>query len=173
MADPMSSPDDTTDRSTGATTYDSRTTETTTSRGISGSRHLTSVVLALLLVPAAYALADYSYQAAVTHVGSDASGRLPTDIVVAMGIAAASFFAAAAAGRISALGPLVAGLVWGAAPTVWVMLDYASYTQRVKDIPNFYDDLGLGLYTAGFALFPAVAGLLIGAALAGRWRGSR
>ena len=169
MAEPLPPPDhDTTDRSTS---YES--TSTRDAGGISGGRHLTGVLLALLLVPAGYAFADYGFEDAIRHGATMEEGRLPTEVIVAMCAAAACFFAAAAAGRISAMGPLVAGLVWGAAPTVWVMLDYTSYAERVQDIPNFYDDLGLGLYTAGFTLFPAVAGLLLGAAVAGRWRGSR
>ena len=192
MADPQPPPDHTTERSSGAssydpdpsptTTYDSSTTGTTgtrtetarTSGGISGSRHMTSVLLALVLVPAGYVLVDHSFYRAVRGSGALLEGgRLSTEVIVTMGIAAACLFAAAATGRISALGPLVAGLVWGAAPAVWVMLDYASYTETVRDLPNLYDDFGLGLVTAGFALFPAVAGLLLGTAVAGRWRGSR
>jgi hypothetical protein len=173
MADPMPSSNDTSDRSTGATSYDSSTTETRPSRGISGSRHLTGVILTLLLVPAAYAFVDYSFPRAITDLGNLDEGPLSTKVIVTMTIAAACFFAAGAAARISALGALLAGLVWGAAPTLWVMLDYPSYVQRVGDIPNLYDGLGSGLYTAGFALFPAVTGLLLGAAVAGRWRGTR
>ena len=169
MAEPLPPPDhDTTDRSTGATSYESRD-----SGGISAGRHLTGVLLALLLVPAGYAFADYGFEDAIRHGATLEEGRLSTEVIVTMCAAAACFFAAAAAGRISAMGPLVAGLVWGAAPAAWVMLDYTSYAERVQDVPNFYDDLGLGLYTVGFALFPAVAGLLLGAAVAGRWRGRR
>jgi hypothetical protein len=173
MADPLPPLDDTTDRSTDASSYDSRTTDTTTSPGISGSRHLTGVLLTLLLVPAAYAFVDYSFPRAITDLGNLEDSPLSTKVIVTMAIAAGCFFAAGAAARISALGALLAGLVWGAAPTLWVMLDYPSYVQRVGDIPNVYDGLGSGLYTAGFALFPAVTGLLLGAAVAGRWRGTR
>ena len=190
MADPQPPPDHTAERSSGAssydpdptTTYDSTTTGTTGTRtettrgsgGISASRHMTSVLLALVLVPAAYVLIDHSFYRAFLGSGDLLEGgRLSTEVIVTMSIAAACFFAAAATGRISALGPLVAGLVWGAAPAVWVMLEYTSYTETVGDLPNLYDDFGLGLVTAGFALFPAVAGLLLGTAVAGRWRGSR
>lgn len=171
MGEHLPPPDqDTTDRSSGATSYES----SRDSGGISGGRHMTSVLLALVLVPAAYVLFDHSFYRAVRASGTVVDeGRLPLEVIVTMGIAAACCFAAAATGRISALGPLVAGLVWGAAPAVWVILDFASYAERLLDLPNVYDDLGLGLFTAGFALFPAVTGLLLGTAVAGRWRGSR
>ena len=184
MAEPLPPPDHTSDRSSGASSYDNGATDTThtpyatdtsrTSSGISASRHMTSVLLALVLVPAAYVLIDHSFYRAVRESGTLLEGgRLSIEVIVTMGIAAACFFAAAATGRISALGPLVAALVWGAAPTVWVMLDFASYAEMVQDLPNLYDDFGLGLFTTGFALFPAVAGLLLVTAVAGRWRGSR
>ena len=191
MADPQPPPDHSAERPSGAssydpdptTTYDSTTsgttgarTETTRSSGISGSRHMTSVLLALVLVPAAYVLLDYTFLQALGESGSlleEGQTRYPTEVIVTMGIAVACFFAAAATGRISALGPLVAGLVWGAAPTVWVLLDFASYNETVGDLPNLYDDFGFGLFAAGFLVFPAVAGLLLGTAVAGRWRGSR
>ena len=179
MAESSPPPDHSTDRNTGATSYDPDTTDSsystsTRDRGISASRHMTSVLLALVLVPAAYVLVDHSFYRAVRDSGALLeAGRLSNELILTMTIAGVCFFAAAATARISALGPLVAGLVWGAAPTVWVMLDFASYAERVRDLPNPYDDFGLGLFTAGFALFPAVAGLLLGAAVAGRWRGSR
>jgi len=173
MAEPLPPLDDTTDRTTDRTTTPTAYDSSRSSGGVSASRHLTSVLLALLLVPAAYALADYSSKGALVDIATLGQGRLPTEVIVTMAASAACFLAAAAAGRISALGPLVAGLVWGAGPTVWLMLDYSSYNERLLDIPNFYDGLGLGLLTAGFALFPAVTGLLLGAAFAGRWRGSR
>lgn len=179
MAETPPPPDQSTHRSTGASSHDPDRTDnpyatSARDRGISASRHMTGVLLALLLVPAAYVLVDHSFYLAVRDSGTLLeAGRLSDMVIMTMTIAAACFFAAAATGRISALGPLVAGLVWGAAPAVWVMLDFASYAERVRDLPNLYDDFGLGLFTAGFALFPAVAGLLLGAAVAGRWRGSR
>ncbi len=91
-------------------------------------------------------------------------------VMITLGVAAGLFLLAALAGRLSALGPLLAGLVWGVGPLVWVMLDFPSFVDRLNDLPEFYDNTGFGLYAVGFAVFPAVAGLLIGTAIAGRWR---
>ena len=133
MAETSPPPDHSSHRSTGASSYDAGTTDSTyptgtRDRGISASRHMTGVLLALVLVPAAYVLVDHSFYRAVRDSGTLVEGgRLSNTVIMTMTIAAACFFAAAATGRISALGPLVAGLVWGAAPAVWVMLDFASY----------------------------------------------
>jgi hypothetical protein len=77
---------------------------------------------------------------------------------------------AAGAGRISGLGPLIAGLVLAAAPSVWVFLDYGSFVHRLDDVPEAWDNTTFGLSFVSFGIFPAATGLLLGAALAGRWR---
>ena len=97
-------------------------------------------------------------------------GSLCTEIYVTMGVAAGCLFLVAAAGRISGFGPLVGGILWGVLPTLWVYGDFSSYADAVGDLPEAYDDIGFGLLSSGFAIYPAVAGLLLGTALAGRWR---
>ena len=77
---------------------------------------------------------------------------------------------AAAAGRISGLGPLLAGLVLGAGPCAWILLDHTSYVNRANDLPELWSHTSFGLVGAAVVLYPTVAGLLLGAALAGRWR---
>jgi hypothetical protein len=158
------------------TTYDSSydSGSQRSSGGISASRHLSSVLLAILLVPAAYVLLDYATFRAFSRLGGSGDGSaMPTKIIVTIGLAALCFFLAAATGRISAMGPLIAALVWGAGPAVWVLLDYRSFVERLQDVPDPYDSFGLGLLTSSFGVFPAVTGLLLGAAFAGRWRGTR
>ena len=58
----------------------------------------------------------------------------------------------------------------GAAPCVWIVLDQASYVDRANDIPELWNHTSFGLVGASVVLYPAVAGLLIGTAFAGRWR---
>ena len=139
-------------------------------RGVGSTRHSTSIVLSLLAVPAGYGFLDYGWPRAeaTAALGHD----IPQKVMVALGAAAACFLVASLAGRISALGPLLAALVWGAAPTAWVLLDYASYRSRLNDLPELFHGAhtGFGLYSIGFAVFPAVTGLLLGVAVAGRWR---
>ena len=63
-----------------------------------------------------------------------------------------------------------AGLVLGAAPAAWVFLDFPSYVSRLDDVPEMWGHTTFGLSYLAFALYPVVAGLLLGAAFAGRWR---
>lgn len=141
------------------------------SRGVGGPRHVISSLLALLAVPAAYGFLDYAAHRAIREAGQTAGvDQLPDNVMIAIAAGAACLFVAAAAGRISALGPLLAGIVWGVLPTVWVILDYGSFVSRLNDLPETYDFTGFGLASVCFALFPAVAGLLVGTAVAGRWR---
>jgi hypothetical protein len=140
-------------------------------RGLGANRHLGSVVLCFLAVLAAYAALDFGFERARSAVQTDlGDGALPNSTMIALGAAAACLLVAAAAGRISGLGPLLAGLVLGAAPAAWVLLDFSSYVHRLDDVPELWDRTTFGLSYAGFAVFPAVAGLLLGAAIAGRWR---
>jgi hypothetical protein len=140
-------------------------------RGLGLNRHLGSVVLSCLAVLAAYGAVDYGfYRADAAAADGPLDGALPDGTIIALCVAAACLFVAAAAGRISALGPLVAGLVLGAAPAAWVFLDYASYVQRLDDVPELWDHATFGISYVAFAVYPTVAGLLLGAAIAGRWR---
>ncbi len=166
MAEPLPSLEDSPD------TYEpTHAAPTRTTRGVGAERHITSVVLGLLLVPVGYGFADYaSYRAITDTLQTPETSLLPTTTIVMMGAAAFCMFLAGATARISALGPLVAALVWGAAPTAWVIVDFASFAERIRDLPEAYDNLGFGIVYICFALFPAVGGLLLGGAVAGRWR---
>jgi hypothetical protein len=140
-------------------------------RGLGGNRHLGSVVLSFLGVLGAYGAIDYAfYRTLGPGLTVYQGGAVSNESVVAAGVAAACLFVAAAAGRISALGPLLAGLVLGAGPCVWIVLDQASYVDRANDIPELWNHTSFGLVGASVVLYPAVAGLLIGTAFAGRWR---
>ena len=141
------------------------------SRGLGVNRHLGSVVLSCLAVLGAYCALDYGFFRAnvAAQINLD-DGALADRTMIALGVAGLCLFIAAGAGRISGLGPLVAGLILGAAPSVWVFLDFGSFVHRLDDLPEAWDNTTFGLSFVSFAVFPAVAGLLLGAALAGRWR---
>jgi hypothetical protein len=64
----------------------------------------------------------------------------------------------------------LAGLVLGAGPCAWIVLDRASSVARANDIPELWNHTSFGLVGAATVLYPTVAGLLLGAAVAGRWR---
>jgi hypothetical protein len=140
-------------------------------RGLGGNRHLGSVVLSFLGVLGAYGAVDYGfYRSLGPGLTVYQGGNLSDNAMIAGGVAAACLFVAAAAGRISALGPLLAGLVLGVGPCVWILLDRASYVDRANDIPEIWNHTSFGLVGASVVLYPAVAGMLIGTAMAGRWR---
>jgi hypothetical protein len=141
-------------------------------RGLGANRHLGSVVLSFVATIGAYGALDYGFYRA--NVAASTNGldgtRLGDSTMIALGAAAACLLVAALAGRISGLGPLLAGLVLGAAPAAWVFLDWGSYVSRLDDVPELWEHTTFGLAYVAFAVFPVTAGLLIGAGLTGRWR---
>jgi hypothetical protein len=140
-------------------------------RGLGANRHLASVVIAFLGVLGAYGAVDYAfYRTLGTGLTAYQGGELSDHAMIAGAIATGCLLVAAAAGRISGLGPLVAGLVLGAGPGAWIVLDHASYVDRANDIPEIWSHTSFGLVGAAVVLYPSVAGLLIGAAVAGKWR---
>src|SRR3954453_10722581 len=97
-------------------------------RGLGANRHLGSVLLSVLAVLGAYGALDYGFYRAYSSAQDGlGDGALSDPTMIALGAAALCLLVAAAAGRISGLGPLVAGLALGVAPAVWVFLDFASY----------------------------------------------
>ena len=140
-------------------------------RGLGANRHLGSTVLSFLGVLGAYGAVDYAYY---RTLGPDLTvyqgGTVSDGVMIAAAVAAGCLFVAAAAGRISAVGPLLAGLVLGAGPCAWIVLDHQSYVDRANDVPELWSHTSFGLVGASVVLYPVVAGLLIGTAVAGRWR---
>jgi len=140
-------------------------------RGLGANRHLGSVVLSFLGVLGAYGAIDYAYYRTLgPGLTAYQGGAVSDGVMIAGAIAAGCLFVAAAVGRISGLGPLLAGLVLGAGPCAWIVLDHASYVDRANDVPELWSHTSFGLVGAGVVLYPIVAGLLIGTAVAGRWR---
>jgi hypothetical protein len=144
------------------------------SRGVGALRHLASAVVALLAVPAGYLALDYAGTDAVHRQAQQfGEGALPTRTVALLVVAVGLFLAAGLAGRLSGLGPLLAGILWGAVPTVWLLVDYSSFTRRVLDLRDAvepYDRFTFGVLQYSYFVFPIVCGLLLGLAVAGRWR---
>jgi hypothetical protein len=140
-------------------------------RGLGANRHVGSVVLSFASVLAAYGALDYAfYRTLGPDLTSYQGAEISDQVLIACGVAAGCLFLAAAAGRISGLGPLLASLVLGAAPAAWLVLDRQSFVSRANDIPEWWDHISFGLVGAAVVIYPVVAGLLLGAALAGRWR---
>ena len=140
-------------------------------RGLGVNRHLGSVVLSCLAVLGAYGALDYGfYRANIAARVNFLDEPLPDRTMISLGVAGLCLLIAAGAGRISGLGPLVAALILGAAPSAWVFLDFGSFVHRLDDVPEAWDNTTFGLSYISFGVFPAVAGLLLGAAIAGRWR---
>jgi len=129
------------------------------------------VLLSFVGVLGAYGAVDFGFYRTLgpeltVYQGGEVSDRA----MIAAAVAAGCLFVAAAAGRISGLGPLLAGLVLGAGPCAWIVLDHASYVDRANDIPELWNHTSFGLVGAAVVLYPTVAGLLLGAAVAGKWR---
>jgi hypothetical protein len=140
-------------------------------RGLGGNRHVASVLLSFLGVLGAYGAVDYGfYRTLGPDLTAYQGGEISDQAMIACAIAAGCLFVAAAAGRISGLGPLLASLVLGAGPCAWIALDHASFVARANDIPEMWNHTSFGLVGAAAVLYPTVAGLLLGAAVAGKWR---
>jgi hypothetical protein len=143
----------------------------TRGRGLGANRHAASVLVSALGVLGAYGAVDYGFY---RTLGSDLTvyqgGEISDQAMIACAIAAGCLFVAAAAGRISGLGPLLAGLVLGAGPCAWIVLDHAAYVARANDLPEVWNHTSFGLVGAAVVLYPTVTGLLLGAAVAGTWR---
>jgi hypothetical protein len=140
-------------------------------RGLGLNRHLGSAVLSFLGVLGAYGALDYAYYRTLgSGLTAYQGGAISDGVMIAAAVAAGCMFVAAVAGRISALGPLLAGLVLGVGPCVWIFFDRQSYVDRANDVPELWSHTSFGLVGASVVLYPVVAGLLIGTAVAGRWR---
>jgi hypothetical protein len=129
-------------------------------------RHLFGAGFALVATPVGVAVFDYGAGEYLREriVNFDQGGAVPEILLMFLG--AGILMVVAASGRLSGLGPVLAGLVWGLGPLVWFMADFASFADFSRDLPSTHFWFG-----SPPILFPLVAALLIGAGLAGRWRG--
>lgn len=129
-------------------------------------RHVASVVVAMVLTPIGVLVFDYGsgkyLQERVRTLGdSGATGEL-----VLLVLGALILMAVAASARLSGLGPVLAGLVWGGIPFLWFVVDLPGFYEFARDLPSTYYWFSVPGY-----LFPLVGALLVGAGLGGRWRG--
>ncbi len=129
-------------------------------------RHVVSAVVALGATPIGLLVFDYGAgkysQERLAYFNSSGAWTELATMIVGAGI----LLVGAAAGRLSGLGPVLAGVVWGLFPFLWLAIDLPSFYDVIRDLPSTYIWFGAAAYE-----FPLVATLLIGAGLAGRWRG--
>jgi xanthine/uracil permease len=131
-------------------------------------RHLLSVIVAVVVTPIGLAMVDIG----ATRWMQYAVQRLEPEGVPFLAYALAAIgcvllLVAAAAGRVSGLGPLLAGILWGAIPTLWILVDFRSFWERSNDLPDVWDHTFWFSYAP--IMFPITGALLVGAGLAGRW----
>jgi hypothetical protein len=129
-------------------------------------RHLASIVLALGLTPVGVLVFDYGAGKYYEERIRNFSNAGTTDELLLMLVGAVVLAAVAACSRLSGLGPVLAGLVWGVVPFVWFLADIESFFDFSQDLPSTY----LWFRSPSY-VFPLVAAMLVGAGLAGRWRG--
>ena len=92
-------------------------------RSVGAVAHLASVIVAVALVPIAYLLLDFAMREMRPRVfGALDESALPPKVWVSVCAASGLMVIAAGIGRLSGLGPLVAGLLWGALPTVVTLI---------------------------------------------------
>lgn len=151
--------------------YGGSTIETRRKRTGRGGFHVASAFFSLVLTPIGLVALDYGLASGWSGVGGATPGdRVPMEAGIAMAVAAAVLLVVAALSRLSGLGPLLAGIVWGVLPAVGFALVPATMGRRMADLADPYADFLLGL-VASSEVFPLLGGLLVGIGLVGRWRG--
>lgn len=152
--------------------YGGPTTQTRRKRAGRGGFHVASAFFALVLTPVALVALDYGLASGWDAVPEAAAGeRVPMDAGIAMGVAAAVLLVVVALSRLSGLGPLLAGIVWGVLPAVGFALVPAQMARRMSELADPYAGFLVGLIDSS-AVFVVLGGLLVGAGLFGRWRGT-
>ena len=127
-------------------------------------RHVVSVVAAMVLAPVGLLLFDYGsgryHRERLVHL--DDSQSSTALLVMVGGIVLLALTAACT--RISGLGPVVAGVVWGVLPFLWFFADVEGFFEFVQDLPTDHFWFASPTY-----LFPLAAAFLVGAGAGGRW----
>lgn len=131
-------------------------------------RHLVSVLVAVIATPIALALFDLGVTRWYVYAAQrlDPEGAPFLAYVLAV-LGCVLLLVAAAAGRVSGLGPAVAGVLWGVIPGLWLLIDIQSFWEATRELPEVWDHPFWFSY-APFML-PLAGVLLIGAGIAGRW----
>lgn len=128
-------------------------------------RHVVSPLVALVVTPIGLALVDYGAGKYVQDVYRYADSGWSAEL---LWILAGGLFltVAAAATRLSGLGPVLAALVWAVAPFLWFVVDAGSFFELSQDLPSTHF-----WFSYAPIEFPLLGALLLGAGIGGRWRG--
>lgn len=128
-------------------------------------RHLLGPVVALVATPVGLALVDYGADRYLRDVYAFADSGWSAELLWLVG-GALFLTVAALSARLSGLGPVLAALVWAVAPFLWFVSDAGSFYDVSRDLPSTH-------FWFGYAPveFPMLGALLLGAGIAGRWRG--
>lgn len=128
-------------------------------------RHLLGPLVALGATPLGLALVDYGAGQYLQDVYRAVDPGWSADLlwIVAGGIV---LTVAALSARISGLGPVLAAVVWGVVPFVWFVSDPGSFYRFTRDLPSTHPWL-----SSAPVELPLLGALLLGAGIAGRWRG--
>lgn len=130
-------------------------------------RHLVSVAFAFVATPVGIMLFDYgASEHARTRAYFGAEGSGGGSELVLMFAGGLILLTVAATGRLSGLGPVVAGLGWALIPLLWYLIDLPSFYDATQDLPSNHF-----WFPAPTYLFGLVALLLVGSGVAGRWQG--
>lgn len=128
-------------------------------------RHLLGPLVALGATPFGLALVDYGAGQYLRDVYAFADSGWSAELLwlLAGGLA---LTVAALSARLSGLGPVLAALVWGLAPFLWFVSDPGGFYDFSRELPSTH-------YWFAYAPieFPLLGALLLGAGIAGRWRG--
>ncbi|MCL2541890.1 MAG: hypothetical protein FWE71_05430 [Nocardioidaceae bacterium] len=128
-------------------------------------RHVIGLVVAIVVTPIGLFLFDYGARDYAAGKQIYLRGiHTPRDLLI-MAVAAVLLLLVAVSARISAVGPLVGGLLFGVIPFLWYQIDTAGFASFSRSLPSTQLWFGAAPYE-----FPLIAVGLVGAGLAGRWR---
>lgn len=131
--------------------------------------HLVSVAIALVVTPVGILLFDYGAGQYLRTRAVYLEGNSGTFSELApMALGGLLLAGVAATARLSGLGPIVAGFVWGLLPLLWFVIDVRSFFDVMQDLP-----LNHFWFASPPFLFGLVAALLVGSGAGGRWRGAQ
>ncbi|KAA1425387.1 hypothetical protein FE697_005920 [Mumia zhuanghuii] len=141
------------------------------------ARHVVSLFAGLVLPPLAYLGFDWAFGRYWLELNQfrDANDRALWPFAV-IAIGALLLLLVAAAGRLSPVGPAIAAVLYGALPAVAVVAfrnDIVRAGMEIRDWDVVYNYALVNVPFYGIVLFPTVAALLLGTAIASAGRRRR